>query len=164
MTTTAHATQPVSRPSSGERRRPALRVVDTRKDGTRRSVAGIAGTVLASVLFASVFSVVTCQVLLIQAQSRLDDLDARIDAQVTEDKHLRHEIATLQSPERIVNEATDRLGMVTTADADIGYLQPQPSDEERAALGETGGGRAVAGTTGSSGRAVSAAPGAAGGR
>src|SRR3954470_1034967 len=118
--TTARATHPLSRPP--ERRRPVLRVVDTRRDGTPRGTAHVVGTVLAAVLFASVFSVVICQVLLVQAQSRLDDIDTRVDAQVAQDKELRHEIASLESPERIVNEATDKLGMVTTPH--VGYLQP----------------------------------------
>jgi cell division protein FtsL len=146
--TTARATQPVTRPlgAPGRRdhRRPALRVVDTRRDGSRRSMASVAGTVLATVLFASVFSVVICQVLLVQTQSRLDDIDHRLDAQATLDKQLRHDIAGLESPERIVTEATENLDMV--AAPNVGYLQPQPDDDQRAALesdGVTDGGVAA---------------------
>jgi cell division protein FtsL len=135
--TTARAHQPLSRPLGAperrDHRRPALRVVDTRRDGSPRSLAHMAGTLLAVVLFASVFSVVICQVLLVQAQSRLDDVDTRLDAQVTMDKQLRQDIAGLESPERIVNEATNRLDMMQAPD--VGYLQPQVDDERRAALG-----------------------------
>jgi cell division protein FtsL len=138
--TTARATQPDPRPLGAperrDQRRPALRVVDTRRDGTRRSFANVAGTVLATVLFASVFSVVICQVLLVQAQSRLDDLNTRYEAQTTEQKMLRHDIATGESPERIVNKATGELDMVPTAD--VGSLQPQADDDARAALGPPG--------------------------
>jgi cell division protein FtsL len=131
--TTARATQPVSRPSAAPaRRRPALRVVERRRDGSRRSTAGVFGTLLAGVLFASVFSVVICQVLLVQTQSRLDDVDGRIEAQVTADKQLRRDIAGLESPDRIVTAATG-LGMVATPD--VGYLQPRADDDARAALG-----------------------------
>jgi cell division protein FtsL len=135
--TTARATQPNPRPLGAperrDQRRPGLRVVDTRRDGTRRSLASVAGTVLATVLFASVFSVVICQVLLVQAQSRLDDLNTRYDAQLIDNKVLRHDIAEGESPERIVTEATGKLDMVTTPD--VGYLQPQPDDDARAAIG-----------------------------
>jgi cell division protein FtsL len=138
--TTARATQPNPRPLGApeqrEPRRPVLRVVDTRRDGTRRNVVSVAGTVLATVLFASVFSVVICQVLLVQTQSRLDDLNTRYDTEQTEGKTLRHDIETLESPERIVGEATDRLDMVPTPD--VGYLQPQADDDTRAAVGPDG--------------------------
>jgi hypothetical protein len=132
--TTARAIQPNARRAAAPvRRRPALRVVDTRRDGTRRSVAGLAGTVLATVLFASVFSVVACQVLLVSNQSRLDDVNTRIDAQVSTGKNLQRDIEGLRSPERIVREATERMGMV--APTDVGNLQPTEGDDERAALG-----------------------------
>src|SRR4051794_21501365 len=125
--TTARATQPETRPLGAperrDQRRPVLRVVDTRRDGTRRSFASVAGTVLATVLFASVFSVVICQVLLVQTQSRLDDLNTRYDTEQTQGKILRHDIESLESPERIVGEATGSLGMTTTPD--VGYLQPR---------------------------------------
>jgi cell division protein FtsL len=129
--TTARATQPVSRRSPIERR-PALRVVDTRRDGTPRSLTHLIGTVLAVVLFASVFSVVTCQVLLVQTQSRLDDVDARIAQEQAAGKQLGRDIAAMESPERIVDEAKDRLDMVPAGEP--GYLQPQPDDDARAAL------------------------------
>jgi cell division protein FtsL len=140
MTTTVRATQTASRSSAAParrpgdeavRRRPSLRVVDTRR-APRRSLTGLAGTVLAVALFASVFSVVICQVLLVQAQSRLDEVDARIEAEEATDKHLHQDIATLQSPERVVSEARDRLDMVPPPD--VARLQPQPGDDERAAL------------------------------
>src|SRR5690606_38973389 len=113
-------------------RRPVLRVVDTRRDGSPRSVASVAGTVLAIVMFASVFSVVIFQVLLVQTQSSLDDLNARYGEQVTAGKQLRHDIASLESPERIVTEAREKLDMVATPD--VGRLQPRPDDDQRAAL------------------------------
>jgi cell division protein FtsL len=155
--TTARAIQPNARPTAGgavaggapARRRPALRVVDTRRDGTRRSVAGLAGTVLATVLFASVFSVVTCQVLLVSAQSRLDEVNSSIDGQTGTGKNLQRDIEGLQSPERIVREATENLNMV--APTDVANLSPGADDDQRSALGADD---AIAGEAGNESRAA----------
>jgi hypothetical protein len=117
---------------AGERRRPVLRVVEVRRDGSRRSAAGIAGWLLTGVLFASVFSVVICQALLVQAQSRLDAANREIAKEAALSKQQRSDIAKLESPHRIVDEAVDRLGMV--AGPDVAYLQPDPADDQRAVL------------------------------
>jgi hypothetical protein len=116
----------------GERRRPTLRLVEVRRDGSRRSAAGIAGWLLTAVLFASVFSVVICQALLAQAQSRLDGVNQNIARETALSKQQRSDIAALESPHRIVDEAVERLGMV--ASPDVAYLQPDAADDQRAAL------------------------------
>jgi cell division protein FtsL len=136
--TTARAHELTAPRPSGEAasRRPVLRVVDTRRDGSHRSLLGVIGTLLTVVLFAGVFSVITFQVLLVQAQSQLDDLGAHIDGQVVEQKQMNHDIANLESPDRIVTEARDHLGMVTPESP--GYLQPQAGDDARAGLSAGG--------------------------
>ncbi|MFN8039261.1 MAG: hypothetical protein U0Q07_08635 [Acidimicrobiales bacterium] len=84
------------------------------------------------VLFLAVFGVVVFQALLVQAQGRLDDADRAIAKEEERARDLRLALAAAESPERIAQAARTRLGMIVPAEQV--YLQPEPTDEGRAAF------------------------------
>ena len=109
--------------------RPPLRIVEpgerTAQARRRRSrlLAGVAITIFATM----VFGLVLVHVVLAQNQLRLDRLTSRAAAAQVTYEQLRLEVAQLESPTRIVSEATAR-GMVTPPG--VTYLEPktpQPS-------------------------------------
>jgi len=61
-------------------------------------------------------------VLLAQGQGPVDRLEAQVSAEQAENQRLRLDVATLESPSRIVAEARSRLGMVPPAT--VVYLPP----------------------------------------
>ncbi len=129
----ARATEPRRRPV--EDRRPDLRVVEpARRQGDRRRV-GRVGTIAGVALFAALFGLAAFQTVLIKTQSRIDDLDRRIDAVSAETRDLRLQVADLESPARITAAARDRLGMI--APGSVTYLRPGADDAARAALPTT---------------------------
>jgi len=89
------------------------------------------GTLAGAVLFLALFAIAGAQALIVQRQQHLDAVDARIEAAEQEAEQLRDDIAELQSPERIKEEAIERLGMVQ-APPPV-YLQPTEGDDARAA-------------------------------
>lgn len=101
--------QPGTRPQP--RRAPAqpdLRVVDA--PGRRLGAIGVAGVVL---LFGLLFGLVVAHTVLVQNQQHLDRVQQEIrDAQARYQAQ-RLQVAQLESPARVVEEATTRLGMVT---------------------------------------------------
>lgn len=134
-------------------KRPSLRVVShgelsPRARQRRTRLAAFAGAV---VLALTVFALVASHVVLTQGQFRLDQLEARAAQEEARYERLRLEVAELESPERIVAAAQQRLGMVpppgvtylsptgAAADADSGRAGGDgtaPSDET--AAGTTG--------------------------
>lgn len=93
--------------------RPDLRVIEGIDDTpSRRSFAGLVGTVSVALLFVCIFGVVVFQVLLVQTQSHLDDLGGSFATQEARADALDLEMANLESPERIV-AAAEGLGMIT---------------------------------------------------
>lgn len=108
-------------PASG---RPALRVVaggraarSGHRHRARRIAAGAIGLLALGLL-----SALACHVALAQGQFRLERLRAQVaEEQATYDR-LRLEVAELESPERIVAAARERLGM--TSPRSVTYLAP----------------------------------------
>ncbi len=90
---------------------------------------GRIGTLAAAALFLSVFGVVIFQTLLVQGQARLDNLNAQAAAQQERSRDLHQQVADLEAPARIVDAATNRLGMV--APGSVGYLSPSADDATR---------------------------------
>ena len=114
-----------------------LRVVDE----PARSLRTLPTFVLSvSLAFAIAFAVVACQVLLVQGQERLDTLHAEIGTEGGRHQELRLEVAEMESPARIVAEATE-LGMVTPPE--VLYLTPAPDEQGR--LQEQSGGSDTSG-------------------
>lgn len=108
--------------------RPELRVV---APAARRRRSWQVGTVAGGLLFLAMFLIVGAQTLIVQQQRHIDDVNTRIAAAEEEAEGLKVDLAELQSPERIVGEAEDRLGMVQ-APSPV-YLQPRADDDARAA-------------------------------
>jgi cell division protein FtsL len=94
--------------------RPALRLVTA--DESRRRAATRLWTALATVsACAAVFAVVALHVLLSQGQMDLDRLHDRADREAAVNRTLRVQVAELESPNRVVAAARQRLGMVPPA-------------------------------------------------
>ncbi|HEX9992897.1 MAG TPA: septum formation initiator family protein [Acidimicrobiales bacterium] len=108
------------------RARPDLRVVDPDElsPAARRRRARILCTLVAVVVVGSLFGVTAMHTVLVADQGELDVLDRRVAEQEARYERLRLEVAELESPDRIVREATERLGMVPAAD--VVYLTPSP--------------------------------------
>lgn len=68
------------------------------------------------------FGVVASQVVLTQNQDRLDKLNRRVEAAEQRYDRLRFQVAELESPERIVAAAHNRLGMVDPVN--VTYVAP----------------------------------------
>jgi cell division protein FtsL len=79
------------------------------------------------IVFAALFGAVVSSTWRVQSQQHLDDLDAKVTAAQTRYEQLRLEVAQLDSPARIVDVATHRLGMVQPGSTT--YLLPPPNDD-----------------------------------
>lgn len=106
--------------------RPDLRVVDPDElsPAARRRRARILVTLASVVLVGSLFGVTAFHTVLVADQGDLDALNRRVAEQEARYERLRLQVAELESPDRIVREATERLGMVPAAD--VVYLTPTP--------------------------------------
>jgi cell division protein FtsL len=106
------------------------------------------GVVLTVLLFAALFAVAVSHALLIESQVRLDSLGEQVAAEQARYEELRREVAELESPERIVAEAQERLGMVEPNE--VVWLtpdQPPPADGDA----DEGDGAAEAAASGGEG-------------
>lgn len=90
--------------------------------------------VAAGLLFLlAVLAISVSQALQVQTQDRLDELQTQIVVQQQLAESQRLELAELQSPVRIVDTATERLGMV--APDEVVYLRSDPDDDNLIAIG-----------------------------
>ncbi len=105
---------------------PDLRVVTPRRQ--RRSWQ--VGTLAAVVVFVALFAVAGFQTLIVSSQKRLDEIDRGIVAATAEAQQLENQLAELKSPQRITEEAVQRLGMLSPPG--VAYLIPGPDDDVRA--------------------------------
>jgi cell division protein FtsL len=88
------------------------------------------GVILTVLLFAALFGVAVSHALLIEGQAKVDELDQQVAAEQARYEQLRREVAELESPQRILSEATGELGMVPAADP--AWLTPDeaaPTDD-----------------------------------
>ena len=142
------------RPAEPPRRAP-LRVVrpEERRDArrARRRARALAGMIVV-IVAAGLFGVVALHVILTQNQFRLDSVRQQATAEQAKYERLRLEVAELESPQRIVDTAQQRLGMVTPPD--VRYLTP-PAGTSAASGGAAanGGSGTKAGKTGEAGAA-----------
>jgi cell division protein FtsL len=74
------------------------------------------GVILTILLFAALFAVAVSHALLIEGQAKVDELDQQVAAEQARYEELRREVAELESPQRILGEATGELGMVPAGD------------------------------------------------
>jgi cell division protein FtsL len=119
----------------GERSRPRLRLVEQTEH--HRVRAARVGTVAATVFLVALFALAGFQTVIINSQSRLDDLDARVRTEGERQEGLMLELSEMRSPQRITTTARDRLGMITPNS--VTFLEPQADDDERARLTSSDG-------------------------
>jgi cell division protein FtsL len=128
-------------------RRPDLRVV--REPAGRQGRAKVIGLVATGLVFAGLFALAIVHTLLVQHQLQLDTLQHQVDDARQEYQKLRLQVAVLESPQRIVDTAESRLGMVPSGD--VVYLTPsQPQASPRTAAspdGDRAGGGGGPGST-----------------
>lgn len=108
-----------------------LRVAD---EGTRvglRRLRGLGVVLLFVALLATMFAVAGAHTVLISQQAGIDRTNARISAAEARAEELRVQLAELQSPQYVTMRASTALGMIP-APTPV-YLQPRPTDDERAA-------------------------------
>ncbi len=101
--------QPRRTPATRERR-PQLRVVDA--PAARRLSLTAITTLAVGAVFAVLFGLVVCHTLLLQNQQRLDRISADVTDAQAKYQSLRLQVAQLQAPQRIIDVATHKLGMV----------------------------------------------------
>ncbi len=112
-------------------RRPELRVVEGRGEGTRRRLVPAVVAVAGVVFFASLLGLAVFHVFLVQSQSTIDRVDQQITEASAATEDLRLELAELESPDRIRTFAREELGLVEPTD--VIMLQPKDLDAFAAA-------------------------------
>jgi hypothetical protein len=89
------------------------------------------GTVACAVLFVALFAVAGSQAYLVQQQRHIDSTNIKISRAEDDAELLRIELAQLQSPQRITQDAAAKLGMIP-APTPV-YLEPRVTDDKHAA-------------------------------
>jgi cell division protein FtsL len=103
--------------------RPSLRVVG---EEDRRPRYALWTVVALSVVFALFLALVMFHTVLLKNQRQLDQLDAQVRDRQATYQQLRLQVAQLQSPERILEVATAKLGLVPSNGTT--YLTPSGTD------------------------------------
>jgi cell division protein FtsL len=103
--------------------RPSLRVVG---EDDRRPRYAVWTVVALSAIFALFFALVMFHTVLLKNQRRLDQLDAQVRDEQASYQQLRLQVAQLQSPERVLDVATSKLGLVPSNGTT--YLTPSGAD------------------------------------
>jgi cell division protein FtsL len=127
---TAPVLDPVKRPAPPRRTAAAPHLTVVRPGPTpaqRRRRARLALFVITAAAALCLFGVVVAHVVLTQNQFRLDQLQDQAAERQAEYDRLRLQVAELESPDRIVATAQQRLGMV--APPGVTYLAPTLEDE-----------------------------------
>jgi cell division protein FtsL len=124
--------RPLPRPlGPGQDRDRHLRVVPPRRrPGLGLRLSPRTGVVLTVLLFVALFGVAVSHALLIEGQAKVDDLDQQVAAEQARYEELRRDVAELESPQRILGEATGKLGMVPTVNPVwLSPDEPAPTDD-----------------------------------
>ncbi|HEV3226384.1 MAG TPA: cell division protein FtsL [Acidimicrobiales bacterium] len=114
--------QPRRAPATRERR-PQLRVVAEPR--VRRLSLGAVTVLVVGGVFAVLFGLVVFHTVLLKNQQQLDHLDAQVTQEQAHYQQLRLQVAQLEAPQRILDVATTKLGMVPPAGTT--YLTPAAS-------------------------------------
>lgn len=149
--TAAHAVIGATAPAPVRRRpdeveRPPLRVVEPPRRPRLRP--GRVGTIAGVLLFAALFGLVAFQTVLIKAQAQIDTLGNKVAAQEERHRDLGLQLAELQSPERVIDAAKERLGMIEPGSVE--FLRPSADDDARSAYDPDAGSSPPATTASSS--------------
>jgi cell division protein FtsL len=117
------ALAPAPRPQPTRAPRPPLRLVDARQNvAFRRRRARLIAVVGAVLATGTLFLLAAFNAMLVTGQSRIDHLQSKVQEAQAEYSANRLQLAQLQAPERIVQAARDRLGMVPPPG--VTYLTP----------------------------------------
>jgi cell division protein FtsL len=114
---------PAPAPRREQQPRPSLRVVG---EANRRPRYALWTVVVLGAVFALFFALVMFHTVLLQNQRRLDQLDAQVRSEQATYQQRRLQVAQLQSPERILEVATAKLGLVPSTGTT--YLTPTGPD------------------------------------
>jgi cell division protein FtsL len=87
-------------------------VVERRQRSARRRAMSVVAALASVALFVSLFGLAVFHTYLVENQRDLDRLDTRISAADAQTEQLRLQYAELEAPDRIMQVATDKLGMV----------------------------------------------------
>jgi cell division protein FtsL len=113
-----------------DRRDRHLRVVPSNRRARALRLSPRTGVVLTVLLFVALFCVAVSHALLIEGQAKVDDLDQQVAAEQARYEELRRDVAELESPQRILGEATGELGMVPAGDPIwLSPDEPAPTDD-----------------------------------
>ena len=105
----------VARPRAGTRSRPNRRHLGVVREEGMYPLAALAGTfagVGAVFIVAALFGLAIAHTMLAQGEDRLVEMDTRLDAASERNRELSAEVAALEAPERVEQQAEGRLGMV----------------------------------------------------
>ncbi len=82
------------------------------KRAVRRKRVRFLGAVAGLIVVGSLFGLAAFHAVLVQGQVRVDTLTSKVAEQQARYQQLRRQVAELESPRRVVDEAVGRLGMV----------------------------------------------------
>jgi cell division protein FtsB len=108
-------TAAVARSRSGSRSRPTRRHLGVVREEGMHPLSALAGTVAGvGVVFvvAALFGLAISHTMLAQGEDRLVEMESRLDAASERNRELSAEVAALEAPERVEQEAEGRLGMI----------------------------------------------------
>lgn len=135
MATARVVRTPLVQPRRDRDRSRHLRVVRTPRPGLGIRLSPRAGVVVTMLAFVALFAVAVCHALLIESQAAVDQLDKDVAIEQARYEELRLEVAELKSPDRIMTEATQRLGMVPAGETV--WLTPDEPAQQSDASEET---------------------------
>ncbi len=123
--------EPSPRPGrrSGRRAGRHLRPVERTRPTRRRRSPAVPVLVGTGIVIVALFALAVMHALLISGQRRLDDVRRETAAEAEEVRRLRLQVAELEAPDRVLEAARARLGMVDPGE--VGYLLPAgvPTDQ-----------------------------------
>ena len=118
-------------PSPRPRRRPGRHLRPVGRPVRRRSPA-VPVLVGAGIVITALFALAAMHALLIGGQIQLDGMQRQVASESEEIRRLRLRVAELEAPDRVLEVARTRIGMVQPAE--VGYLAPagvQTGDDTR---------------------------------
>ncbi len=120
----AYAPYPAA-PAPAPRTRPGRHLRPVGRPAPRRSPA-VPVLVATGIVLAALFGLAVMHALLIGGQIHLDKMQRQAASETEEVRQLRLQVAELESPDRVLDVARTRLGMVEATE--VGYLLPAGVD------------------------------------
>lgn len=112
MTAPRALVAPVRRRPAPAPRRPELRLVPPPEVALARRRGRLLAVATVVLVCAGLFAIIGLRVMLIGGQARIDMLEVRVDEERTTSQRLGLQVDELESPERVVKIAQDRLAMI----------------------------------------------------